>query len=84
MAKRAAETKGRRTLPYLVAGVLLAPIGALTVAKGADTWCDAELMAAGDGSYGDKQLSVSVLPPGVRCTGEIGGDETESFWPINW
>ena len=68
----------------MVAALLLAPIGALFAAKAADNWCDSVLMAAGDGGYEDKQLSVSVLPPSVRCTGDIGGDQSESLWPINW
>jgi len=78
------EAKKRRKWPYVVTAVLLTPIGVVIAAKGADNWCDSELMEAGDGNYQNKQLSVSALPPGVRCTGDTGGRQSESLWPINW
>ena len=84
MADGADEPKGRWKWSYLVAAILLTPIGALFVAKGADNWCDSELMAASDGGYQDKQLFVSVLPPGVRCEGNISSGRSESMWPIDW
>jgi len=84
MADGAHEPQGRRKWPYLVAALLLTPLGALSVAKGADNWCDSELMAASDAGYSNKQVSVSVLPPGVRCTGDIGGGRAESMWPFDW
>jgi|GEM_PF-4653995 len=84
MADGTDEPIERRKWPYLVTAVLLALVGALVVAKGADNWCDSGLMAASDGGYSDKQISVRVLPPGVRCTGDTDGDRSESMWPINW
>ena len=85
MADTADPTARRRKWPYVVVAVLLAPIGALVLAKGADNWCDSDLMAASeDGSYSSKKLSVSLLPPGVECAGDIAGGRHESMWPINW
>jgi hypothetical protein len=49
VADRTDERKERRKWPYVVAAVLLTPIGTLVAAKGADNWCDSELMAASDG-----------------------------------
>jgi hypothetical protein len=84
MAHGGDEPGGRRMWLYVVAAaLLLLPIGALSAAKGADNWCDSKLAAAGDG-YENKRVSVSVLPPGVRCAGDIGSGRSESLWPINW
>jgi hypothetical protein len=78
------ESRQRRKWPYLIAALLLTPIGALSAAKGADNWCDSRLMAASDDGYENKRMSVSVLPPGVRCTGDIDTGPSESMWPIDW
>ena len=84
MTDGADEHNRRRRWPYVVAAVVLAPIAVLSAAPGAEGWCRSELMAAGDGGYENKQVSVRVLPPGVRCTGDIGSGSAESMWPINW
>jgi len=85
MADGADQTTRGRRWPYVVVAGFLAPIGAVVLAKGADNWCDSELMAVSeDGSYANKQLSVSLLPPAVECTGDIAGGRHESVWPIDW
>lgn len=61
------------------------PFGALLVVHGAHNWCSSELMAAGGGNYQNKRVSIRVLPPGVRCQGDLGDDGPfEAMWPINW
>ncbi len=85
MSDTADQTRRRRKWSYVLVTILLAPIGALVLANGADNWCGSDLMAASeDGGYSDKRLSVSLLPPGVECTGDVPGGRHESMWPINW
>jgi len=83
MAGRADDPRVRRRWPYVVAALLLSPVCALSAVKGADNWCDSQLMAAGEG-YENKQVALSLLPPGVRCTGDIGDGRSERLWPIDW
>ena len=42
------------------------------------------MAASEDGSYSNKKLSASLLPPGVECEGDIAGGRHEIMWPINW
>lgn len=81
---QAGERIARRRWPFVVAAIVLAPIAVLFAAQGAEGWCSAKLMSAGDGGYENKQMSVSVLPPGVLCRGDIGSRRSESMWPIDW
>lgn len=62
-------------------GVVIA-VGVVVVGQGADQWCTNEALRRS--SQGAAQsLSLSGLPPGVRCTLTFDDSRVEVHWPFD-
>lgn len=81
-AREHPPSRRRRVLLVILCVVMLAPVGLVLTAQGADSWCTGEGFRRSS-AFG-QELTMSAWPPGVRCTLEFDGDKTSVYWPIDW
>lgn len=80
------STEGRRRWPIVITMLLLLPIFGLGGFAGSTVWCE----HVGYDSHGiqtlaDKEVSITVWPPGFRCAGDRpDGTQAVEYWPIGW